>query len=248
MQQPKHIPQELISTTKKKVPQSISWIATVNNPGSGLEDYKSAATTAGATAFRAQLEKGECGTLHMQAAIQFPNKVSSAMLRRIFGNAHWNSPSSNFAAAWEYCGKEETRIEGPVQYGAPKVKKEQGRKAIAVRNRELINMGAEEAVAQGILPLGQYVKTKQAIDLYRMSTRPIASLDKLDNYWFMGPPGTGKSLAARKRWPTLFNKSCSKWWDGYKDEPTVLIDDLDLTTNGLGHYIKIWADHYPFNC
>ena len=53
MQKPAHVPDELVSITKKKFPESISWIATVNNPGFGLEDYSSAAKAAGATAFRA---------------------------------------------------------------------------------------------------------------------------------------------------------------------------------------------------
>ena len=53
MEQPKHIPDELVSKSKKKYPQSISWIVTVNNPGHSLEEYATAAKLAGATGFRA---------------------------------------------------------------------------------------------------------------------------------------------------------------------------------------------------
>lgn len=40
-------------------------------------------------------------------------------------------------------------------------------------------------------------------------------------------------------------KAQNKWFDGYKGEPTIIIDDLDY--NGgqtLGHYLKIWADKW----
>lgn len=43
-------------------------------------------------------------------------------------------------------------------------------------------------------------------------------------------------------------KSQSKWWDGFKGEDTVVIDDMDF--NGgqtLGHYLKIWADKWACN-
>ena len=107
-------------------------------------------------------------------------------------------------------------------------------------------MGAEKAVEDGLIPLLQYVKTKQALDLYRMSTSAPTTLTKLDNYWFVGAPGTGKSRSARERWPVHFNKSCNKWWDGYRNEDTILIDDLDRQRTAISHDLKLWADHYPF--
>lgn len=39
----------------------------------------------------------------------------------------------------------------------------------------------------------------------------------------------------------------SKWFDGYKGEKVIIIEDLDKYTchaNQLGHYLKIWGDKY----
>ena len=44
--------------------------------------------------------------------------------------------------------------------------------------------------------------------------------------------------------PNLYNKAQNKWWDGYNQEHTVLIDDFDTHGVCLGHYLKIWADKY----
>jgi len=69
----------------------------------------------------------------------------------------------------------------------------------------------------------------------------------LENLWYHGAPGTGKSLCARTRFPTLFLKALNHWWDGYEGEETVLIEEWELTSGKfLGHHLKIWSDRYPF--
>lgn len=61
-------------------------------------------------------------------------------------------------------------------------------------------------------------------------------------YWIYGETGTGKSYLSSQRWPDAFRKPQNKWWDGYKGQKTVILDDLD--TPVLAHYLKIWADSY----
>jgi len=44
----------------------------------------------------------------------------------------------------------------------------------------------------------------------------------------------------------FYDKACNKWWDGYKNEPAVLMDDFDPTHKVLCYYLKRWTDHYAF--
>lgn len=89
-------------------------------------------------------------------------------------------------------------------------------------------------------------KLKIAIDLFNSLAAKPSDLDKLDNYWFYGEPGTGKSRGARDRWPGLYNKPLNKWWCEYQGQETVLLDDFSKEHKVLGAHLKNWADHYSF--
>lgn len=49
--------------------------------------------------------------------------------------------------------------------------------------------------------------------------------------------------------PYVYSKSAdTKWFDGYRGEPVILIDDVDHAhKTALGHHLKIWADPYAIN-
>jgi len=74
----------------------------------------------------------------------------------------------------------------------------------------------------------------------------LSDLPAYSGLWFHGPPGSGKSRAARSRFPGLYWKLLNKWWDGYIEEETVLLDDVSLDHAFLGSHLKQWVDHYPF--
>lgn len=72
-------------------------------------------------------------------------------------------------------------------------------------------------------------------------------LDRLDNEWIWGPTGIGKSTIARKENPEFYDKSHNKWFENYKNEPVILIDDLGIDSAAwIASYLKRWGDHYPF--
>lgn len=64
-----------------------------------------------------QLEKGTEGTLHLQWFIQLekPGKRISA-LKKVCPYTHW-TPVDTKDSAWKYCHKEDTRVEGPWEFG-----------------------------------------------------------------------------------------------------------------------------------
>lgn len=74
----------------------------------------------------------------------------------------------------------------------------------------------------------------------------MSDLESLDNVWYWGPPGTGKSHTARTKYPDNYDKPLNKWWDDYKHQPTVILDDFGKDHSMLVSHLKRWADKYAF--
>lgn len=98
----------------------------------------------------------------------------------------------------------------------------------------------------------QYFKNMRLMHAEHLfSGRNKETLNDVDlpNEWYHGPTGTGKSKKARGDNPDAFLKaSDGKWWDGYRGEDCVILEEWELKhSKEQGHYLKLWADRYPFS-
>lgn len=68
--------------------------------------------------------------------------------------------------------------------------------------------------------------------------------------WLTGPKGAGKSKFARELSMKMFGEepfvlTDNKWFDRYRREKVILIEDLDyITAHNHAHNLKHWADRY----
>ena len=133
----------------------------INNPEIALDEFRALCENQlNATAMQAQIEKGENGTPHIQAHLSFTDAKSFATLKKRLPHGAHIEKAKNPAASWEYCGKSDTRVEGPVSYGeAPKPRKNV-KGDTAAFNKLALSLGPEKMVESGQLSIMQYHKLK----------------------------------------------------------------------------------------
>jgi len=223
---------------------SRNFTGTKNNPEETLEEFLGVLKRLpGAVAARVQLERGAEGTPHFQWCVTL-SKVSriKAIALKLKG-CHVEA-AKNALAAWRYCGKEDSRVEGPLEFGLPPASRAV-KGDTKERNRMILDMGPLKAVEDGLVPIEKFKQLKQSLDLFQVMKKEAPKVDTLESEWHYGPTGTGKSRSVRAKWPDAFIKSNDVWWDGYSGEDTVIIEEMGPKQIG-GQHLKQWADHYPF--
>ena len=102
---------------EKRPPRRLSnAFFTYNNPTVTLQLYADLIKPK-AKYFKIQLERGAEGTPHIQGVIKFTSQVSFNRAKNILGTTVHLEPVQDWPKAMEYCGKEDTRVEGPIEYG-----------------------------------------------------------------------------------------------------------------------------------
>lgn len=70
-----------------------------------------------------------------------------------------------------------------------------------------------------------YITCYRGLSHYRsLISNPARDMPKV--YVLQGPTGTGKSKWALENYPNAYWKQRSNWWDGYKGEKDVIIDEF----------------------
>jgi len=178
------------------------------------------------------------GTPHLQGYVVFKSAKRVTGVAKLIPGAHIEIAKGTTQQSVDYCSKSADLVEHGLRPKSSKQtaidQKEQWRAIIA---------SAEAGKAKEEYPR-QWVQYNNT--LTRLYSPALADLPSYTGLWFYGPPGTGKSRAARARFPGFYDKLINKWWDGYSNEETVLIDDVSLDHAFLGSFLKRWVDHYPF--
>jgi len=192
----------------------------------------------------------ECHTPHLQGYILFENQKEFSTVKDMFPARTHLEAAKTVAAAIAYAQKDGSDI---YERGTrPKTAKESGhadeqkeRYKSAVSLAKSGNIEAIEEV-DPVLHLRFYRTFKELKKDYRPILLPVDT--EYVGYWIYGPPGTGKTTFAWAQFPNSYSKDASNsWWDGYQDQETVIIDDLDKYHVSQGYNLKQWLHQRPFN-
>lgn len=180
-------------------------------------------------------------TPHLQCYVYFKAVKSFQQVKRLVERAHIQpsrgTPKQNFI----YCSKEKNYTEhGTI----PLSQEAKGEKGAEYWNEQLALAKAGKLEEIDSKLLFTHFSTILKISRH-FAIMPLDSIE-LDNFWYYGETGTGKSRSARSIAPKAYLKMCNKWWDGYEGEEDILIEDFDKSHHVLGHHLKIWSDRYAF--
>lgn len=193
---------------------SFNWCFTLNNPTDTqlprLWDCKYAVW---------QLEQGS--TPHLQGYVQLVKRARLSAMKKINAEAHWEPRKGTHEQAKQYCTKEETRVEGPWEYGEPTVTSGQRNDIKAAMKRTL---EADEVQVADEHP-EVWCKYYRALERYKRIKTQNRDF-KTEVYIIYGEPGSGKSSYCMKQDPNAYWKPKGPWWDGYSGQHTVVIDEF----------------------
>lgn len=186
-------------------------------------------------------EVGESGTPHLQGTLVFPTqRTKSSVIKKLPG-CHVEICKA-LGPSIEYCKKDGDFVE---RGDKPLTAKEKGEEEQTrwKRYREAAEAGDFTVIPEKI----QFLNPR-LLEFHRDRSLKSRALQDTEtqHLWYCGPSGTGKSRKARTDHPLAYLKNANKWWCGYSDQETVLLEDFDKRHDVLVHHLKIWADRYPF--
>lgn len=187
-------------------------------------------------------EVGENGTTHHQGYACFKKPYRLSGVKKILSRAHWEVARGSPTEASVYCKKDGVYVE----FGTLPTTSSNRMAATNKRNWDAAFESAKKGDFESIsahMKIQYYHAFKRIKQDYM---QPAADLEDVSGIWYYGPSGVGKSRLARLLHPGFYQKPANKWWDGYQEQPYVLIEDIDKVHNVLSHHFKLWADRYSF--
>lgn len=220
--------------------RSRGWCFTVNNPSEYYEElFITLRDTIPWQYIVFGRERGESGTPHLQGYVYFTNKKSFTQVKEYLGQqAHIEPQRGPTQRAIEYCKKDGDIYEYGQAPTGPAGQADKWRTVL-----QLARQGNLEEIEKAYPAI--FIRYHSKLQGLHRPERPVI-LDILENEWWFGPTGTGKSRRLWNHYPDHYQKSLNKWWDGYNGEETVAIEEWAPKNEVTASFLKIWSDRYPF--
>lgn len=223
--------------------RSRSWVFTINNY---TRDDVDILTGIDCQYLVYGIERGQSGTPHLQGFIHFTNAKTRSAVSSLVPRAFLAIRRGTVEQAISYCKKDGIFQERGTRPQDREEQSSHAREKANEENRKIIEkarLGDFEWIVYNHPKL--WISRSQSLrSMHKPEKAIIQGL--LDNEWWYGTTGTGKSKTVWEEYPNHFQKQTNKWWDGYDGETVVVIEEWSPKNDVSGANLKIWADRYPF--
>lgn len=186
-------------------------------------------------------EIGENGTPHLQGYFHLKDRMAFTKLKEYFPSMHIEKAKGNAEQNKIYCSKELNFFEMGT---CPKPS------GIASKDAWKAILEAAERGDWFFLKTNYpriWVTMSEKLISKRIPNTKVLNGDEIENEWWYGSTGTGKSRLAWEKYGIIcYQKMLNKWWDGYDDQKVVIIEEWSPKNEVTASALKIWADRYPF--
>lgn len=183
------------------------------------------------------------GTMHLQGFCNLTKPMRFSTIKKCLANSiHIEKAVGSDEQNQEYCSKAGDVFEK----GTPS---RQGTRTDLQELISTIQSGERTLSVIAQKHPSVYIRYFRGIDSFLKLVHPIPVRDfKTDVYYYWGAPGTGKSRRAleeaRSTGWDIYYKPRGLWWDGYKQQECVIIDDFYGWIK-YDELLKI-CDRYPY--
>lgn len=231
--------QDLEVTTQFAMSKTRGFVFTINNP---VQHDKDELAALDCQYLIYGKEVGDLGTPHLQGYVHFHHPVTVRTVSRKITRAFIEIRKGTIDQAIDYCKKDGCFVETGLR---PISNKEKGEKE-KQRWRTIVEK-AEIGDREWLLVNEPQLYFREMAKFNALITLPRQQLEgPLEHEWWYGKTGTGKSWHLNQLYPNHFRKKKNKWWDGYKGEAIIGIEEWSPENKMTTDQLKEWADRYPF--
>lgn len=191
-------------------------------------------------------EIGEEGTPHLQGYVYFHNQRQRRAVSRLLPRAHLSPANGSAAQNKKYCTKDGDYYE----FGDIPMEREMAQRKGGAGNAARFAKAIQHAEAGELDVVRRDDPQLYLLHGVRLESlfapNPMPLDGELLHEWWVGPSGSGKSRLLWELYPNHFAKALNKWWDRYKHEEVVAIEEWAPKNDCTASALKKWADRYPF--
>lgn len=196
--------------------RSRAWSFTLNNWRS-LEFFN-IVKTVGYSYLIMGLEMGKKGTMHLQGYVYFKDAKLGSKMQKLIPRAHLEASRGTADDNIKYCSKDGIFYEFGTRPRQGQRNDLQDICDMVLNKVPMITIATEHP--------GSFIRYSKGIEKLQ-SLVMTERTNKPTVYWIYGPTGCGKTRYATTISTSFYIKDHTQWWDGYKQQDVIVIDDFD---------------------